>query len=137
MSTAEASGVRPVVRTRTSEYYVRDDGIIVQAVVTPGKMTLDDAQANIRLYEQLAEGIKRRLLVDMVVPYTTEPGVREYYASDEASRHVAAIAMVTPSAAARIIGNFFLKLNQPKYPCRMFGNADEAAAWLLRQPAER
>lgn len=147
MSSASASGVRSVVRTRTSEYYVRDDGIIVQAVDTPGKMTLDDARANVRLFEELAEGLVRRLMVDMQVPYTTEPGVREFYASDEASRYVAAIAMVTPSTASRILGNLlyargtglssFLKLNQPRYPCRMFGSVEQAAEWLLRQPADR
>ncbi len=111
---------------------MRDDGIVVQAIVTPGKMTLDDARANARQFEQLVDGVPSRLIVDMVVPYSTEPGVREFYASEEASRWVIALAMVTPSPASRIVGNFFLRLQHPPYPCRMFATTDEAAAWLLR-----
>jgi len=138
VSSAEASGVRPVVRTRTCEYHVREDGIIVQTVVAhSGKLTVDDARANTRLFEQFADGARRRLLIDMTVPYTAEPGVREYLASEQASCSIAAVAMVSPSVATRVIGNLSLKLARSSHPCRMFGNIDRAAAWLLRQPADR
>ena len=130
VTSAEASGIRPLTRTRTSEYYVREDGVVVQSIVTPGKMSLDDARANIALFEQLAEGEPRLVLVEMLATYTTEPGVREYYASEAASRLVRAVAMVTPSAAGRIVGNFFLRMNQPGYPCKMFNDIDAAVAWL-------
>jgi len=124
--------------TRTSEYHVREDGIVVQTVTAAGgKMTLEDARANTQMFEQLAEGRKRRLLVDMAVPFSTEPGVRDYYASEEASRLVGAMAMVTPSSTSRIIGNFFLRINQPSYPCRLFSETHLAIAWLLQQPIER
>ncbi|HVH98150.1 MAG TPA: hypothetical protein VM869_05560 [Enhygromyxa sp.] len=130
---ADTSGVRPVSQTRTSEYYVREDGIIVQSVITPGTLTLDDAKANMRLFEQLADGAKQRLLVEIAAPYRAEPGVREYYASEEARRWIAALAIVTPSIPARLIGGLSLRLNRPGYPCRMFGSIARAAAWLLRQ----
>jgi hypothetical protein len=128
--------VRPVLHTRTAEYYVRDDGIVVQAVITAGTFTLEDAKANTRLFEQLAEGIKRRLLIDMSVPQSPEPAVREYQDSEEGSRWIASLALVTPSLAARVIGNLSLKFSRRKYPCRMFGSIEAAAAWLLRQPGQ-
>jgi hypothetical protein len=131
---ADASGVRPVSRTRTSEYYVREDGIVVQVMDKPGTLSLEDAKANTRLFEQLADGRKRRLLVDMAAPHSAEPGVREYHASEEARRWVAAMAMVTPSTTARILGNISMRLQQPGYPCRMFGRIDDAVAWLLHHP---
>jgi hypothetical protein len=137
VSSPDTSGVRPVSQTRTCEYYVREDGIVVQTVITPGKVSLDDAKANTRLFEQLADGAKRRLLVEMALPSSAEPGVREYCESEEGRRWIAALAMVTPSIAARVLGNLWLWLKRRKYPCRMFGSIERAAAWLLRQPAER
>jgi hypothetical protein len=122
---------KPVATTRTSEYYIRPHGIIVQKITNRDQQSLEDARANTRAFNSLADGKKRLLLVDMQVAYSTGPGVREYYASAEASEYVAALAMITPSATSRIIGNFFLTINRPPYPCRMFKTTEEATRWLL------
>lgn len=124
---------QPVARTRTSEFYCRNDSIIVQAVVEEGRQTLADAQANARVYNELCEGVQRLLLVDMRVPYSTDPEVRKYYATPEASRFVVALAMVTHSKTTTLVGNFFLSLTSPPYPCKMFTELDKAASWLVEQ----
>ena len=133
MSDDAGAGRTPAARTRTSEYHVRTDGIIVQTVVLADKQSLADARENTAAFARLAGGRKQPLIVDMAVPYSTEPGVRAYYASDEAARCIAALAMVTRSSSARIIGNFFLSINNPGYPCRMFASTDEAVRWLAGQ----
>jgi hypothetical protein len=137
VSGADTSGVRPVSQTRTSEYHVREDGIIVQTLITTDKLSLEHARANSRLFEQLADGEQRRLLVDIASAAGIEPEVRNYYASDEGSRWIAALAVVTPSILARVLGNLSLRLKRLGYPCRIFGSTDAAVAWLLRQPARR
>lgn len=121
----------PVATTRTSEYFVDPNGIIVQKITSRDQQSLEDARANTRAFDSLTQGRKRLLLVDMQVAYSTGPGVREYYASAEAAEFVAALAMITPSATSRIIGNFFLSMNRPPYPCRMFKTSEEATRWLL------
>lgn len=126
----------PIARTRTSAYHVRPDGIFVQTIVLADQQTLDDAKANTAAFAELADGRKRRLLVDMAVPYSTAPGVRAYYASEEAGRYIGALAMLTPSSSARVIGNFFLAINNPGYPCKMFGDLGDAVGWLLAQSVD-
>jgi hypothetical protein len=69
--------------------------------------------------------------------YSTKPGVREFYASEEGSRFVRAVAMVTHSATTSIIGNFFLSLNRPGYPCRLFSEDEQALGWLKVQAMAR
>ena len=123
----------PIARTRTSEYYLRTDGIVIQAVIEPGRQTLDDARANTRVYNELCEGRPHLLMVDMRVPFSTDPDVRKYYATPEASQFVVALAMVTHSKTTTLVGNFFLSLTSPPYPCRMFAELDKAAQWLLEQ----
>lgn len=122
--------------TETSHYFVRDDGIVIQAVVSPRKQTLVEVRDNVDAFNQIAAGRRRLLLVDMRVPYTLEPKGRAFYATPEASRWVIALAMVTPSTATRILGNFFLGLNQPAYPCRMFATVDDAVPWLHARARE-
>ena len=122
--------VEPIPRTNTSEYIVRGDGVIVQRIVSRERQTLHDARENARMFNLLAGGRKRQLIVDMQVPYSTGPGVREFYASEEGSRYVSALAMVTYSTTTSMIGNFFLSINRPSYPCRMFTNLASANGWL-------
>jgi hypothetical protein len=118
--------------TSTSRYSLRPDGIIEQRVVAKGTQTLDQAKENVAAFNELAAGVKRPLLVDMRGNFATGPGVREYYASEESVRWCSGMAMLVASSTGRMIGNFFLSLNAPSVPCRMFTDEREATAWLKR-----
>lgn len=118
--------------TRTSHYRLRPDGIIVQEIHRSDTQTLADARENIRTFNTLAADQKRPCLVDMRVPYQMDRGVREYYASPEATEWVTAIAMVVRSPVTRIIGNLFLAMNRTDVPVRMFTDEAGAVAWLNR-----
>jgi hypothetical protein len=124
-----------VIQTRetsTSRYELRSDGIIAQRIRSTKTQSLADARENTAAFVELAAGEKRPLLVDLRVKFATDPGVREYYAGPEATAMVCSIAMVIDSTAGRLLGNFFLALQAPNVPTRMF--AEEAAAldWLER-----
>jgi len=41
------------------------------------------------------------------------------------------MAMVVASPSSRIIGNFFMAISQPPFPCKMFTSEPEAISWLL------
>ncbi|MBC7695097.1 MAG: STAS/SEC14 domain-containing protein [Burkholderiales bacterium] len=51
-------------------------------------------------------------------------------ASEEYSKHVAALALYSNKSYERIIGSLFLKINTPKVPTKFFDNREEAIAWL-------
>lgn len=51
-------------------------------------------------------------------------------ASDEYTKHVAALALYSNKSYERIIGSLFLTLNKPKVPTKFFDNREEAIAWL-------
>ncbi len=51
-------------------------------------------------------------------------------ASDEYTKHVAALALYSNKSYERIIGSLFLKINKPKVPTKFFDNREEAIAWL-------
>ena len=112
------------------DHFVRRDGVIVQVVTSRRKQELADAQYSAAVFGELARGEKRLLLVDMRLPFSTGPGVREFYASDEANRFVKGMALLIASDTGRIIGNFFLRINRPPSPCRMFTQPRVALDWL-------
>jgi hypothetical protein len=52
-------------------------------------------------------------------------------ANAAADRDIRAAALVVEGPVSVLLGNFFLKLSPPKYPTRLFRDADEARGWLL------
>jgi hypothetical protein len=127
-----ARDMAPSLSTSTSTYTLRSDGIVEQRVVAKGTQTLDMARENVAAFQRLAAGVARPLLVDMRINFATGPGVREYYASKEALEGCAAMAMLVASSTSRMIGNFFLTMNAPAVPCRMFTDEKEAVGWLRK-----
>lgn len=56
--------------------------------------------------------------------------VRRAGASEEYTRHVAALALYSQRLHEKIIGNLFLKINKPLVPTRFFDDREAAIAWL-------
>jgi hypothetical protein len=55
---------------------------------------------------------------------------RAFFASEEYTCLSSQTALVVGSPVSRVIGNFFVGLNRPKYPCKIFDEAEAAEAWL-------
>jgi hypothetical protein len=54
-------------------------------------------------------------------------------ASEEYTKHVAALALYSNKVLEKIIGSLFLKINKPKLPTKFFDNREEAILWLKNQ----
>jgi hypothetical protein len=62
--------------------------------------------------------------------------VREYAASEKENKYTIADAMVISTSAHKLITDFYVKVNKPYKPTRIFNNRDEAINWLLSLPKE-
>ena len=76
------------------------------------------------------KGMIDRLGLD--IPIEIDGDARAYYSSDEAARQTCGVALIVGSAVSRVIGNFFIGLNKPPYPTRLFTDEAEAIAWLQK-----
>lgn len=45
--------------------------------------------------------------------------------------HNACVGLVINSKVSEVTGNFFMRINRPPYPMRLFGDVDDAIAWVL------
>ncbi|MEM9389116.1 MAG: hypothetical protein AAGA02_01510 [Bacteroidota bacterium] len=52
------------------------------------------------------------------------------YLADEGNRYVTASAIIVNSPVLKMIANFFITVNRPKSPTRMFTNKNSALNWL-------
>lgn len=116
--------------TRTSRIRLGEDGI-VRADIFPGvEQTLEDAKEQVAAVWKVGHGRKRPVLVDMREVKSLSREARVYYANDETARFRSASALLVSSAVTRVLASFFLGLNKPNHPVRLFTSEDEALDWL-------
>ena len=119
------------ITTRTGKQWLGDDGIVRQVVFPGAEQTLADAVEHIRAIAALMPGGRRGpLLVDLRGTAAASREARAYFAGPETAKVVSAVALLVGSPISSVIGNFFLRLNQPRYPTRLFTDEAEALPWL-------
>ncbi len=75
-------------------------------------------------------GKKFFVLFEVEEGFDVSADARRAGASEEYSRHVAAVALCSNRLHEKIIGNLFLKVNNPIVPTRFFDDRNKALEWL-------
>lgn len=57
---------------------------------------------------------------------------REYLASEEGCQKIKSCAILTDSILTKVIANFFLQINKPLVPSKLFTNEESARKWLSK-----
>jgi hypothetical protein len=108
--------------------WLRPDGI-VQLVWAPRTTVLfEDATAALEAMAQLTGGRRSPLLVDM---HDTGPLDRPTRAElTRRSDLQSAVGLIVGTPLTRMMANFFMSVNKPSFPTRLFDNEASAVAWL-------
>jgi hypothetical protein len=118
------------VEVRTHVIWLGDDGIVRVKVKPHVKIELEDAKACIRAVSEVCGGKPTPALVDMTGLVAMDREVRLYFSGPETAKVESAAGLLINSPIARAIGNFFIGLNKPSNPTRLFTSEAEALAWL-------
>jgi hypothetical protein len=121
--------VSEIIVQRTGKYWLDDEGIL-HGVLTHPDFGLPDAMEMMVLHRQMAAGVPRCLLVDITAVKSLPREVRTYFSQPEHVEVHRAVAMVVGSLMSRATGNFFIGLNKPIMPTRLFNDEAGALAWL-------
>jgi hypothetical protein len=121
-----------VVASRECPWFtvvLRDDGILAFHPIAGLVLTHEVALQVIQVGLQIADEPKPTLVLmqDMA---RVERDARAFFASEEYMRLCSQTALVVGSPVSRVIGNFFVGLNRPKYPYKLFEDPELAAEWL-------
>lgn len=111
-----------------------------------GTVTLDQTPRALQTFETACEMMRASVelapdghkpaMVVLANESRTDRGARRAF-QEVGGPVLACVALVVQSKVAEVTGNFFLRINRPPYPMRLFGDVDEARAWAaehLGQP---
>jgi len=118
------------IETKTEIISLRKDGIVHCIALPDAYITLEDAKENIQAINKVAGGIKSPVLVDIRKSSGAAKEARKYFSSPEVATVQSAVAMLIDSGFSKLMGNFFIGLNKPLFPLKLFTNMDEALEWL-------
>ena len=122
-----------VDETSTQKLYWDEDNQIVFGECFNMIHSEEKAKENVDAQERVRDRLgkeKTRVLVDMRAIKSISRDAREYYANERTASIQRATALVIKSPLSRVIANFFMGLNRPLTPTRMFTDVDEAIEWL-------
>jgi hypothetical protein len=115
-------------QTRTCALSV--DRFIRASFLANAEVTLADAVENIAATAKLTGGRRLPALIDLRRVRSQSADARAYLAGPDANRVSIAVALLIGTPISRVIGNFYLGVNRPTVPTRLFTELAEAERWL-------
>lgn len=110
---------------------LRSDGIVHVTFKENCTIDVEMQMETLKLYTEICEGKKSKFLFTAEGGVTITKEARENATKIEGLSPVGKSAVVADSLPYRIIANFYLKVNRPKNPYKVFSNEKEAIKWLL------
>ena len=107
-------------------------GFILSKVHPGSEIGLNEAKGNTQAVIDISGGANYPIFVDIREIKSISKEARDHFSMRGRKPNVTAIAMLVSSPLSRIIGNFFLGLNKPVVPTRMFTSETEAITWMIR-----
>jgi hypothetical protein len=123
-----------IVMTKNSIFTTSLDprGFVFTRVRSGAQIQLQDAKDNTAKVIEVSGGSNYPILVDLREIKSISKEARDHFSMRGRKPNVTAIAMLVSSPLSRIIGNFFLGLNKPTVPTRLFTSEEEGILWMKR-----
>ncbi len=121
------------VETSTQKLYWDSDNDIVWGELFADQVTEELAKENVDAQESVRDAVskaKTRVLIDMTAVSEISKEARDYFANERTASIQRATALLIESPVSRVIGNFFMGLNKPISPTRLFTDPQKAIKWL-------
>ena len=118
------------MRLASSVVRLTEEGVLVEKVTRGARLSAEDAVASLAAYAKLAGDARRPLLVDARGVHSIDRAARRLLSGPRAAEVCSAVALVVGSPLSRVVGNFFVGLNRPRFPVRLFDDEQRARAWL-------
>ena len=122
----------PIPHMQIETQYVKlrlQDGILFGQFATNIHMNLEIAKHCVETRINFIKHTSYPFVIDLRGIRSISKEAREYMGK-EGSQYVTAGALLTNSFLAKTLGNFFLAINTPKVPSKLFDDEEKAIEWL-------
>ena len=110
--------------------WMGDDGIARTKVKPGSEVTVETARENSDAVNALFTEKKFPLLIDARGIKSITREARNQFTTRGRETNTKAFAILIGSPLSRVIGNFFMGINKPALPTRLFENETDAERWL-------
>ncbi len=111
----------------------KDNSGVVHLKYRPNSsVTLETAVKDIQETARIGAGKKVPVVVNLTGLKSVSRDARRYYSGEETAKYVSAAALVADSPVSRVLGNFFLGIDKPPMPIRLFSSEEKAREWLTQ-----
>lgn len=120
-----------MIVTRTEKIWIDEQNLLRFEALPVKEHNLDDAKINVQKAFELVNGKKHLALIDIRNAMDVSRDARKYYAGEENSKVILKGALLIDNPISSVIGNFFLGLNNPVFPVKLFTSQEKAISWLF------
>lgn len=119
-----------IIENKNAIVHSRIDGIVHVTFKEGTEIDIALQDEMIKVYLEVCEGKKRPFLYTGIGDVTITKEGREYSKELEDVFPAIATAIIADNLAYRIIANFYLNVNKPRAPYKVFNDIASAEAWL-------
>lgn len=112
--------------------WLDESGICRTVVKKNGAIGLIEAKDNTMEVEKISNGKLPPILVDIREIKSIDKQARDHFAMKNRAPKVCAIGVLIKSPLSKVIGNFFLGINLPSVPTKLFTSEEKALEWLKK-----
>ena len=109
------------------------NSIIQIKVFSGAEIELDDAKVIRKEVLEVAKGNKYAIFLDASETFEITGEARKLISEIENASQRIAIAFYIKSLPNKLAGNFFIKINRPISPTKLFSSKESALAWLKEE----
>jgi len=119
-----------MTETRTAIIYIEKD-IIFLTYKEKADVGVEEIEENIKVKTEMQKGKPMKTLVDVRGVWQYSDEARKIVGGEEFKKITIAMAVVTgKSLPIKMIANFFMRINKPLTPTKLFGTKEKALLWL-------
>ena len=125
-----SNSVVEIIEFSHTKISLRKDGIMQLDIAKDVVYTVKDLREIGEAIQKMSNGARFPLLQIAGQYASIEVEARKFVAKDQ-TKYATASAIVNTSFAQNLIAKFYIKINRPLVPTRIFSNREDAEKWLL------
>jgi hypothetical protein len=118
------------ISTPVSRIWIDESGIVHTIYTDYSDVDIAIARQEIENIRKLSKGKRMPCVVDITRIKSVSREAREYYASEDSYDVFTAVALLVNSPLTLVLANFFLGINKPIMPVKIFTSEERALKWL-------
>ena len=116
--------------TNKIKFTIGEDNILRTECFPNTIMTLEDGKESTRISAEMVNYQALPLLCDLTNVVKMSQECRKHFSGAEHAETFSKCALIVTNPISRIIGNFFIGLNKPLKPTRLFTSKEDGLKWL-------